>query len=253
MTNLHRAVLAALALLPLQSAWSGPPFFTDDPVPLDYRHSEGYVFSTFASGPDGKEIAAPAFEYNHSPAPEVMIHSVVPFLEERPDGLGHAYGLGDVELGVKYRFLDETDKRPQIGIFPFLELPTGDAAAGTGNGRAWGMFPVWLEKSWGQWTTDFGGGRVFNSAPGQRDYDFGGALLLRRLSDRLILGGEVFGQGAASEDGRGTTLATFGGYYTPHLQCGGCQVLFDAGHSIAGERNETLYLGLYWTWGPPKS
>jgi hypothetical protein len=239
-----------LAAMPLHSAEAGPPFFTDDPVPLEHGHSEGYVFATLDEAPDGKEISVPAFEYNYGLGPDVMFHSVVPLIERRPDRGEHAYGLGDVELGVKYRFLQETDRRPQMAIFPFLELPTGDASAGTGNGRAWGIFPVWLEKSWGPWTTDLGAGRVFDSAPGQRDYSFGGALLLRSISDHLILGGEVFRQGAATEDGDGTTLVTFGGYFTPRLRCGGCQVLFDIGRSIRGERHTTAYLGLYWTWGP---
>lgn len=250
MTARRFCALAALALGSTQSVWAGPPFFTDDPVPIDFHHSEGYVFSTWDRASDGKEIAAPAFEYNYSPARDVMIHSVVPLVEERPNGGPHAYGLSDIELGVKYRFVHETAKRPQVAIFPFLEVPTGDANAGTGNGRAWGIFPVWLEKSWGAWTTDFGGGRVFNSAPGQKSYNFGGAMLLRSITNRLIIGGELFGQGAASVDGDRTTLATFGGYYTPKLNCGGCQVLFDIGHSVAGERHATGYLGLYWTWGP---
>lgn len=243
-------LLVAFASWPMQLAWAGPPFYTDDPVPIDFHHSEGYVFSAWDRASDGKEIAAPAFEYNYSPAPDVMIHSVVPFLEERPIGGPHAYGLGDIELGVKYRFVHETAKRPQVAIFPFLEVPTGDANAGTGNGRAWGMFPVWLEKSWGPWTTDFGGGRVFNSAPGQKSHNFGGVLLLRSITKRLIIGGEIFAQGADTVGGDRTTLMTVGGYYTPKLRCGGCQVLFDLGHNVAGERHVTGYLGLYWTWGP---
>lgn len=34
----------------------------------------------------------------------------------------------------KYRFVEETKTRPQIGVFPMFELPTGNSARGLGNG-----------------------------------------------------------------------------------------------------------------------
>lgn len=47
-----------------------------------------------------------------------------------------------------------------------------------------------------------GGGRAFNSAPGMNDYNFAGWLVQHSVTERLILGGEVFYQGAPSEDSR---------------------------------------------------
>lgn len=242
--------LVALLLCSARPAWAGPPFLTDDPGMPAYRHSEFYLFSTFDKASDGEQVAAPAFEYNYTVGKDLFIHSVVPFLDVRPNGGSREYGPGDIELGLKYRFVHESGARPTIAIFPLLELPTGDANAGLGNGRVWGTFPVWLEKSWGFWTADFGGGRAWNSAPGQKDYNFGGWLLTRPVTDRLILGGEVYGQGATADGGEHATFVTFGGYYSPPIRCSGCQVLFDLGHTIAGETHTIGYLGLYWTWGP---
>lgn len=71
---------------------NGPPFLTDDPGMPDYRHSEGYIFSTYAKAPDGKEIAAPAFEYNYSAGHDLMLHSVTPFLDERPTDGPRVFG-----------------------------------------------------------------------------------------------------------------------------------------------------------------
>jgi hypothetical protein len=34
-----------LALLIPAAAWGGPPFLTDDPAPVDFRHYEAYVFT----------------------------------------------------------------------------------------------------------------------------------------------------------------------------------------------------------------
>ena len=80
---------------------------------------------------------------------------VVPLTSVTPEA---AHGLGDIELGVKYRFLSETARRPQIGIFPMLEVPSGDPRRGLGNGQVWARLPLWLQKSSGPWTTYGGAG-----------------------------------------------------------------------------------------------
>ncbi|MGE5235233.1 MAG: transporter, partial [Acidobacteriota bacterium] len=145
------------------------------------------------------------------------------------------------------RLLDESASCPQVGVFPMVELPTGDASRGLGNGHVWFRIPLWLQKSWGPWTTYGGGGVVVNRGTGQRDHAFAGWLLQRDLSSRLTLGGELFTQGADTADGHGSTFANLGGYvnFTP-----GFSLLFSAGHTLAGERHTIAYLGLYWTWGP---
>ena len=45
-------------------------------------------------------------------------------------------GYGDTEVGIKYRLLDQTDTLPMIGVFPLVEIPTGDEDKGLGNGKA---------------------------------------------------------------------------------------------------------------------
>jgi hypothetical protein len=250
----HRPVrmLAAAALATAAGvAVAGPPFLTDDPEPLEAGHSEAYIFSTYDKGPDGgRQTLLPAFEFNHSPVEDVHLHLMVPFTNLYPaDGTDKQHGLGDIEVGVKYRFVHETDDRPQVGIFPMVELPSGDSDKGLGNGRTWWTLPVWIQKSWGDWTTYGGGGRAFNSAPGMRNFNFGGWLLERKVTDSLILGGEVFAQGADAVDGRSATFLNVGGFYSGIKACGDCSLLFRVGHSIAGETHTTGYLGLYWEWG----
>ncbi len=242
------ALAAGAASLVCLTAFAGPPFMTDDPEPIEYQHSEAYAFATRDKGPGATQQVLPAFEYNTSPIEDVHLHLMVPYVNLVPDGGPAQHGLGDVELGIKYRFVHETGSRPQVGIFPMLELPTGDSDKGLGNGRAWETFPVWLQKSFGPWTTYGGGGRAFNSAPGMQNYNFGGWLLQRSVSDDLILGGEVFAQGAPSVDGEHSTFLNFGGYYNDIKLCGGCSLLFRVGHSIAGESHAEAYLGLYWSW-----
>jgi len=226
---------------------------TDDPEPLEYRHAEAYLFATADRGPGGRrgstQRTLPAFEYNISPVEDVHLHLMIPYLDLKPNDAPAERGLGDVEIGIKYRFVHETEDRPQVGIFPMLELPVGNADRGLGNGRAWWTLPLWFQKSFGPWTTYGGGGRAFNSAPGARNYSFGGWLVQRSITDRLTFGGEVFAQGAPSVDSSRATYVNFGGYYNGIGICGGCSLLFRAGHTVAGESHAEAYLGLYWTWG----
>ena len=192
-------------------------------------------------------MTGPAVEYNYEPTRDVMLHVIVPYMSVFPDAGPTVRGMGDMELGFKYRFVRESGAVPEIGIFPAVEVPTGDASEGLGNGRAWYRFPLWMQKSWGAWTSYGGGGYAYNDAPGQQDYWFGGWVLQRDLGERLTLGGELYTQGADAAGGRSTTIANVGGFWnlTP-----GFSLLFSGGRSISGESHSVAYFALYWTWGP---
>lgn len=245
-----RFILKALVICCLcGTAVAGPPFLTDDPQPTEYKHWELYTFSILDKTKAGKQIQAPGFEADYGFAPDLQAHVLFPFLESLPESGHAAYGGSDTELGVKYRFLQESEKTPMVGIFPLLEVPTGNADRGLGNGRTWAKFPLWLQKSWGEedhkWTTYGGPGYALNTAPGQRSYPFAGWLLQKDLSEKLTLGGEIYFQGKTEDGGRPTVIGNFGGQYnfTKNFS-----LLFSVGHSIAGERHLVGYLGLYWTW-----
>jgi len=225
---------------------AGPPFLTDDPEPVPYQNYEAYIFSTLDHSAGNTSIQAPAFEFNMGVITNLQLHMVMPLAYSSPSVGNSTYGFSDIELGAKFRFVEETEHFPQIAIFPLLELPTGNASRGLGNGETWGKIPLWLQKSWGPWTTYGGGGYTLNQAMGQRDYPFGGMLLQRDINERLTLGGEIFAQGRASDDGHAFTVFNLGGMYkfTPNFS-----LLFTGGHTLTGERHFIGYLGFYWTWG----
>ena len=53
------AILRVLALLALglaPPAFAGPPFLTDDPEPVDYRHWEAYLFSAYDRSSAARQI-----------------------------------------------------------------------------------------------------------------------------------------------------------------------------------------------------
>ncbi|MDD2357581.1 MAG: transporter [Thiovulaceae bacterium] len=237
--------MAALFLGTTQ-LFAGPPFMTDDPVPVDYKHSEFYIFSTYDKTNDGQETAIPAFEYNYGVLPDVQLHVMMPFISSQPNGSKTEYGLSDIELGAKYRFIQETENIPQVGIFPMAEIPTGDSNKGLGNGKTWWRLPVWMQKSFGEWTSYWGGGYVINEADGQKNYIFGGVQVQKDVGTKWSLGGEIFAREKDTVDGMSATILNFGGFYkfTPDFN-----LLFSAGRSINGESHTVGYIGLWWTFG----
>lgn len=239
-----------LMLCSARFAVCGPPFLTDDPEPVPYRHYEFYLFSTLDRAPDGYSAAVPAFEFNVGAAPNLQLHLVAPLQLAVPAAGQNAYGIGDIELGAKYRFISEKGLRPQVGIFPMLELPSGDAARGLGNGRLWTKLPVWLQKSWGPWTTYGGGGYIINPAPGMRDHPFFGWQVQRALNKKLTLGAEWFNPGRDTPAASNPQIANFGGQYNFRENF---SLLFTAGHTVHGDAHTVAYLGLYWTWGKDKT
>jgi hypothetical protein len=259
-TNSVRAL--AGVLLAATAALAGPPFQTDDPQPIDFKHYEFYVFGTA----DGTTLATatngPAFEFNWGALPNVHLHIIAPLAGNVPannPALGpaaagpRAFGLGDIELGVKYRFVQESKRVPMIGTFVMFEMPSGNADKGLGVGKTWYKVPLWAQKSWGPWTTYGGGGETLVNVPGYRNFPFAGWLVQRDIGKKWTLGGEVYyhgPEGQATAQTRPATMVDVGGYYK--FRDPGFQLLFCYGHTAIGQAENYGYLGLYWTWGKDK-
>jgi hypothetical protein len=226
---------------------AGPPFFTDDPEPVDYRHWEFYVASQQARDRDGVSGTAPHFEINYGIAPDMMLHVISPLSFNKPSGRPFRYGLGDMELGLKYRFVRETGGRPQIGAFPHLEVPTGSRGRGLGNGKPQLFIPVWIQKSWGSWTTYGGGGYWINPGSGNRNYWSVGWEVQRDLSRRVTVGGEIFGNTSSAIGQGGQAGFNLGAIFSFG---GGHQIMVSAGRDFLGTNTLFFYVAYYLTVGP---
>jgi hypothetical protein len=217
MTALSKFVVRATALGALLAAWpfgrafAGPPFLTDDPEPVPYQHFEFYTLTTGTAVRGDTQGTAPGFEFNYGVVPNGQVHIIAPFAFDSPGGPAQS-GYGDTELGFKYRFIDQDDNgpRPMVGVYPLIELPTGDEGRALGAGYARAYFPVWIQKNFDGWTTYGGGGYWINHGEGtaNRDYVYVGWLLQRQVTKQLAIGAEIFHQTATVAFGSTDPAAT---------------------------------------------
>jgi hypothetical protein len=254
-------LLTALAGVRL---WAqGPPFQTDDPVPVDLHHYEFYIFGTTDGTPVELDATGPAFEFNWGAIPRVQLHAILPWGVVAPSnspvyapeaGQGpRAFGLTDMETGIKIAYIKESKRVPQIGSFTMIELPTGNYDKGLGTGKVWYRLPIWLQKNQGKWLFDGGGGYTVVPQTNYRNFPYTGWLVKKELSEKLELGGEVFAhgrEGLATPQTESSALVDVGGYY--HFKNPNRQFLFCYGHSVAGQTENYAYVGMYWTWGKDK-
>jgi hypothetical protein len=248
---LHSAMMAgwcvAFAWLPT-SAIAGPPFRTDDPEPVDYKHWEFYTFTSGTHISGDTSGVGPAFEFNYGLIPNGQLHIVAPTAFDSPAGGPTLFGSGDTEIGFKYRFIEEEKdgSRPQVGIFPLVELPTGNQNNGLGAGHLRAFLPLWVQKSFGEWTTYGGGGYWINQDDnlGDKNYWFFGWLLQRKVTEKLTLGGEIFHQTADTVAGVDSTGFNLGGQYDLDEHN---HFLFSAGRGFQNASETNLY-SWYLAW-----
>jgi len=241
------AVSLLFLVLCCSKSWAGPPFRTDDPEPVEHNHGEFYLATQYEKNKDVTSGTAPLIELNYGIVSDVMLHLITPYAFNKPEGASTQHGYGDTEVGIKYRFMNAEDDHFMAGIFPLVELPTGDSDKGLGAGHTMFFVPLWLQKSWGPWQSYGGGGFWRNPGAGNKDYWFFGWQVQREISKTLTLGTELFSQTRTTEDGNSRTGYTLGAIVNVtddhHL-------LFSTGRDLHGENRFSAYLAYQYTFGP---
>ena len=173
---------------------------TEDPDPVEFQHFELYTFYNGTTVRGDTAGAAPAVQFNYGVIPNGQIHVIAPLSFDAPGGGAAVSGYGDTELGFKYRFLEEDPHggMPQMAVYPVVDLPTGDEGRALGAGYVRAYFPIYIQKSFGEWTTYGGGGYWINHGDdtANRDYWYMGWVLQRQVTEQLAIGGEIFHQTA---------------------------------------------------------
>jgi hypothetical protein len=227
--------------------WAGPPFFTDDPVPVGLHNWEFYLASQHFISGSAVSGTLPHIELNYGAITNVQFHVIMPMAYAKPKGLPFQFGPGDIEFGIKVKFVGETRSRPQIGTFPHIDLPAGSPARGLGSGYIQIFLPIWLQKSWGAWTTYGGGGYWINPGPGNKNYWALGWEVQRDLSKWITVGAEITSNSPKAVGETGETGFNLGAL----LSVGKGQTLMvSAGRDFHGPNRFFAYVAYYKTWGP---
>jgi hypothetical protein len=178
-------------------------------------------------------------EVNYGVVPDLQLHLIAPLSYSRASTGLAQYGPGDVELGAKFRFIEEAGWIPMVGTFPLLELPTGNATKGLGSGHLHALLPLWLQKSLGPWTSYGGGGYWINPGQGNRSYWYVGWLVQVKLPRIATIGSEVFYTTPDHPDAGGNLRFNLGlvlDFSDIH------HLLLSAGRSLAGDSLFQAYL-----------
>lgn len=225
----------------------GPPFITDDPEPVDFLRYEVYIASQSFRQFGNSTGTLPHLEINYGAMPNLQLHVIAPMAYFTAGGQSFNYGYGDTELGTKYRFLQETKSQPMVGIFPLIEAPTGNQSRNLGTGHTAVYLPLWVQKSFGNWTAYGGGGYWSNPGDGNRNYWFSGATVQCQATKNLMIGGEFFHTTSQVVGFGDVSGFNIGGVYD-----------FDEGHHLMasigtgtqGADHGTAYIAYQWTFGP---
>jgi hypothetical protein len=188
-------------------AFAGPPYLTDDPIPTDTGHWEIYAFSA-GDGERSTLDDESGFDVNYGPVPNVQLTATLPLAISHDPASGWRSGTGDLELGVKYRFVDDGKNGLSAAIFPRVILPTSSVLNGE---KSRFLLPMWVEKDFEGGTSIFGGGGYeINPGPGNRNFWGEGLAVTQQLSKQLSLGAEISRQGPDTTDGTAQTSAGIG-------------------------------------------
>ena len=222
---------------------AGPPFGTDDPEPVDFRHWEYYLSSQDQFQPGFSTGTLPHFEVNYGLIKNCQIHFDLPMNYNRLPDKEFQYGYGNTEVGFKFRFYQSTDGSLQVGTFPIFEIPTVKNPYFTNN-RIQVYLPLWVQKSWNKFTTYGGGGYWINPGDNNKNWIYAGWELQYDFSKYFTLGGELFYRSSSTVNGRQLTGFNIGGFINFSDKI---HFIFSAGHSITGDKTTMTYAGLLFT------
>jgi hypothetical protein len=239
----HILLCTLMFLLTIRPGHAGPPFDTDDPETVKYKHWEYYISSINTRQIGIWSGTIPHLEINYGLAQNLQFHILLPMNYDYSRSGGGRIGYGDTEVGIKYRFIKESESSPQVGIFPTIEIPTVNNKEFT-NGKAKIYLPIWLQKSWSKLTTYGGAGYWINPGTGNKNWIFAGWEIQYDFSELVTLGGELYYHSASSEAGKPGAGFNVGGYINFSQKF---HILFSIGHTLTGDNVVNSYFGFLWT------
>jgi hypothetical protein len=184
---------------------------------------------------------APHVEVNYGAVPNLQLHIIAPMEFYHAPAEQTQYGFGDMELGAKYRFVGNDSSLIQIGLFPLVELPTGNASENLGNGKPQVYIPLWVQANFSKKISSYGGGGYWiNTVPGSKNYEFIGLQMQYQFVKPANIGAEIYYVTPQTVDGKSDLRFRVGSVIdvTDHHH-----IMFTIGRSILGDTSLLWYIG----------
>jgi hypothetical protein len=202
-----RHACGSVALACAAPALAGPPYLTDDPIPTDTGHGEIYAFGT-GEGQHSTLDADAGFDLNYGPVKDVQLTATLPLSFSHEPHEGWRSGTGDLELGLKYRFINDAKHGFSAAIFPRAILATASHSRGE---KTRFLLPLWVGKDFAGGTSIFGGGGyTINPGSGNRDFWQAAVAVTQDVSKDVSVGAEITRQGSDTLDGTAQTRGAIG-------------------------------------------
>jgi hypothetical protein len=193
-----RTMLTLASMLICQRAFAGsPPMIIDDPETPGYRGWEINITHSLEHTRDGIEMENPLFDINYgltSDRDQLKVEFAV--LDNDPEGADSEWGISDLLVGYKYRFIDFDDTRTgwAVSFYPQVSSPTGDESRDLGSGQTELLLPFEFQKNFEEsksWINpEVGYNIVFGDVGSQNSWKVGVATG-KEVTEKLELEGEV--------------------------------------------------------------
>ncbi len=172
-------IAGCICLQNVHAQGGGPPMITDDPGVVDL-HKWEINTSVNSSITNTVQLAVPYIDANYGIARNLQLKAETPYLITF-EKQSHVTGaLGEVLLGLKFRFMDESKNFVSVGTYPQLAV-TGEKGF---------LFPLLFEKTFGKFLVGEDIGNFF----GFDDYDNVqlGSLVGYQPTKKIQVMGEYF-------------------------------------------------------------
>jgi len=205
---LRTAVLALILVIPCSArGQGGPPMITDDPGTPGDGNWEINIAWTIEHAGSATVHEAPLLDMAYGVGDRVQLKYEVPWIVAHESGLGSRGGLGNSNLGVKWRFFDAGDDGWRISTFPQIVFRNPGSASverGLAEAGTTVMLPFQFERQFSLLAVNLDFGHVWHSEVD--DEWFGGIAVGHEASERLELMAELHADASARIERSALTL-----------------------------------------------
>lgn len=221
-------ILFILSSAQMTHAQGGPPMITDDTETVAKGHFEINTAVTFERGTDGDVFETPLLDLNYGLGDHLQLKLEIPWVVLHNYGERTLGGLGNTNIGMRWRFRDETEHhRVALSIYPQLEInnPGPSVRRGLVERGPEFLFPLQWQTKIGKYGINGDVGYRFKRGADELIY---GVLLGREFKHFELLG-EIHGTGPRIALGQSEIVYNFGSRMplTKHTT-----LLLSAGRSI---------------------